>query len=129
MAEMPHLVYLDLEIANAVEERYVRKVGKIDTGSSITVIPDDLREELTINEASTVKAKGFDSEQKEYDTYYIHVKINNIIFGLMEVLSRPRKNVLVGRDLINLWKMKLDGQNRTGEAEVWSTNPVDASLP
>jgi len=127
--EPPAFPIIKLEIANATEEKYVPKVGKIDTGAFMTVIPDSLKNDLNIKTASSVKAGGFDTEAIDNITYFVYVKINSTKFGLLEIMSKPdrlRPNVLVGRDLINLWKMTLDGENKLGTFDVWSTDLKDA---
>ena len=58
--------------------------------------------------------------------YLVHIKIGEIKFDLMEVVALNRDDVLVGRDLINLWTLVLDGKNKFGEIKVWSNKPNDA---
>ena len=60
---------------------------------------------------------AFNGNSVECKTFIVKININDIIYEKVEVVQspNPRKNALVGRDLINLWNMRLDGRNHTGE--------------
>ena len=63
--------------------------------------------------------------RRRRSTYDVFIKIGTIQFDLLQVSANPRDNILIGRDLINLWNLKLDGQTQTGELIPWSTDPND----
>ena len=125
--EAPSFPYVDVKISNALENNYTSNIGKLDTGAYITVIPKDLIMSLNLKQSGTVRASGFGSPQQEYDSYVVNIKINGTMYKYVKVITRIRPNILIGRDLINLWRMKLDGQNHTGEFAPWSTRVSDAS--
>lgn len=129
-AESPSFPYVDLELSNAQNEEYLPQKGKIDTGAYITVIPEYLIKLLALKSPTVAEAGGFDSDVKEHDAYFVNFKISGLMYSYVKVISQPdkkRPNILIGRNLINLWQMKLDGQNHTGEYVSWSTNTLDVT--
>ena len=116
--------YVDLEVSNICVENYKLITGKIDTGSNLTVIPEYLITSLDLKSTHEIPASGFDSDTKKYKAYVVNIKINNTEYRFVQVIAslKPRFNILLGRNLINLWKMELDGQSHTGVYAAWSTN-------
>ena len=120
--------YVNLEISCVGAENYKSETGKIDTGASMTAIPGRLVKSLNLKPRSSTLAGGFsDDDVKEYTVYHVRIKINDLVYKHVRVIAPShRTDVLVGRDLINLWQMKLDGQGLTGEFISWSTDAHDA---
>lgn len=84
-------------------------------------------EKLEMKKSGTTLIGGIFSNPQVRDTYEIYVKINNIKFDLMSVIATPRHNVLLGRDLINIWNMEFDSQNKKGNVVPWSVKPTDVT--
>jgi hypothetical protein len=83
--------------------------GKIDTGSAVSLIPDTVRKHLGLLPHGEVNLIGaFDDKSKPYPTYWIEVEIDQYSFEL-EVASAPRKQFLIGRDLLNQLILHLEG--------------------
>ena len=124
---LPH-PYVNLEISCVGVENYKSETGKIDTGSSMTAISGHLVKSLNLKPRSSTLVSGFSGDDvKEYTVYHVNIKINDLVYKHVRVISPShRTDVLVGRDLINLWQMKLDGQSLTGEFTSWSTDVRDA---
>lgn len=123
-AEKPTLPLTDIQIDNGFGRRFPEK-GKIDTGSFITVIPEYLIKSLELKKKGKVKnVRGYGSKKgQDADAYFVQITISTTQFDLLKVIADDRPNVLLGRDIIHLWKLELDGQNRIGQINVWSTDP------
>ena len=129
---MPYLPYVNFKISNAFEHNYISTIGEIDTGSPITVIQESLRQSLNLQKVGIKEFRGFNSAPQEFDTYFVYVRFGTERIGLLEVISQDddkMSEVLFGRDLINLWKMTLDGSTYNGDFNIWSNNPVDVNVP
>jgi len=129
-SDPPSFPYVTVAASNSDREYYVPQQGKIDTGSPITVIPEYLLKLLDLKKMTTVEVGGFGSEITPRDAYFLNIKIGNIVFPYVKVISQSddrRPNILIGRNIINLWKMNLDGENHTGSFNEWSTNPSNAT--
>ena len=115
--EEPPFPYIGLEISHVLNKNYKSETGKIDTGASSTIIPKHLIKSLDLKSIGTTMAVGFNGEGQRCNKYCVNIKINDLAYEYVKVIASPnqRENILIGRDLINLWQMKLDGQNCTGE--------------
>lgn len=57
---------------------------------------------------------------------FVSIQIKDIKFNHLPVLAMPREYALLGRNLINLWNLNVNGESKTFTIEPWSTNPDDA---
>lgn len=128
-SEPPSEPQIDVIISNDFGLSSPPKKALIDTGSFITIIPKSLVESLKLEVRGKVKeVYGFNTQKEDasdYDAYFVHVTIGSITFELLKVISEDQPYVLIGRDLINLWHLKLDGENLIGDIVPWSTDPTD----
>lgn len=107
--------YVGLAVAKPEENNYEPRPGKIDTGASLTTIPLDLVGSLDLRRVKDVSVYTFDGTKRLYGEYRVNIKIHNALREYVRVIAAQRDNVLVGRDLINLWRMRLDGPSLTGK--------------
>jgi predicted aspartyl protease len=84
--------------------------GKIDSGADITVIPIDWAERLALLPSSVVKVRSYYGREEEVETYFIRMEFSGFQFPLIEVLVSNRKDVLIGRDVLNRLRAELDGK-------------------
>ena len=124
VVEKPTLPLTDIQVDNDFGKSLPEK-GKIDTGSSITAIPEYLIKSLELKKKGKVKnVRGFGAKKgQDHNAYFVKITIGTIQFELLKVIASNRNNVLLGRDIINLWELELDGQNRIGKINAWSTDP------
>ncbi len=120
----PSSLILDLIVWNKFGDSFQEK-GKIDTGASHTVIPDYLVSTLKLKKTREAIVKSVSGMESEHFNYFVAIQIGGIKFDRFEVVAMPKDYVLLGRDLINLWKLKIDGQAETYSIDPWSTNPDD----
>ena len=100
--------------------------GKIDTGSSIIVIPSELIDKLDLKKTGKTSAGSSILRATPRDTYHVRIKVGPNEYGPLKAITGNRSYVLLGRNLLNLWKMELDGENTRGKIIPWSTNPSDS---
>ncbi len=120
----PSSLILDLVVWNKYGRSFPEK-GKIDTGASHTVIPDYLVTTLKLKKTGETIVKSVSGMKSKHFNYFVAIQIGEIKFDRFEVVAMPKNYVLLGRDLINLWKLKIDGQTETYSIDPWSTNPDD----
>ena len=99
--------------------------GKIDTGASHTVIPDYLVNTLDLKKTRETVVKTVSGMESTHYNYFVSIQIGSVKFDRFEVVAMPKEYVLLGRDLINLWKLEVNGETETYSIEPWSTNPDD----
>lgn len=107
--------YVDFIIFNSFGENKKCEKGQIDTGASITCIPANLINLLMLNPVGEVSVRTFDGDKKQCKKYSANLIINNKLYSNVGVISTNGSNILIGRNIINLWQMTLNGKNCTGK--------------
>jgi len=101
----------DLEVSNPVTYDAERGRAKIDSGADISVIPDAWAAKLRLLPAGLIEVASFDGRITDLPTYYVNISTNGFRFELVKVLSSQRTNALLGRDILNGFKITLDGKS------------------
>jgi len=83
--------------------------GKLDTGADLTVIPETLIAELGLAIQGTVWARAFDGTYSERLTYYARMVLAGNELPAVRCVATNRSTVLVGRNVLNLFLLTLDG--------------------
>ena len=100
--------------------------GIIDTGAAITMIPPSVVKALDLQTVGKTEIRGvsgtFDSHE-----YLINMTINGTVFeGIRAAEYKMEMEMLIGRNVINLWDLHLCGRTRKFVLEPWSTSAQDA---
>ena len=82
----------------------------IDSGAFKTVIPEILIEELQLVPAREIEVEGYKEGKQKHWTYFVDVEFKGYSFPYTEVLAVKRKNVLLGRDILNQTILVLNGK-------------------
>lgn len=82
----------------------------IDSGASKTVIPENLIEKLQLVPVSEIDVEGYKKGKQKHWTYFVDVEFKGYSFPLTKVIAVNRKNVLLGRDILNQTILLLDGK-------------------
>lgn len=85
----------------------------LDSGASLSVIPEALISELGLIPQTRVKIRAYDKseeEAKEVDGYYINVTVEGKQFDLIKVVTTRQRIALIGRDILNKGTLLLDGK-------------------
>lgn len=65
---------------------------------------------LALEPANTIKVWGFGDKPSETPTYLVNVQVHDLKPVPVEVISHPDEvNVLLGRDVLNQFVIRLDG--------------------
>ena len=92
-----------------------RLPAKVDTGASISTIPDNLAVDLELVPAGERLCVGYDSRSSVRTIYLGTVKVANETFEEMELLAAPRTDLLLGRDILNQFNITFRGKDLTFE--------------
>jgi len=82
----------------------------IDSGASRTVIPENLIKTLNLVPVREIDVEGYKKGKQKHTTYFVDVEFKGYSFPLTEVIAVNRKNVLLGRDILNQTILVLDGK-------------------
>lgn len=103
---------LNIKLRNPITGRELQKLGKIDSGADLSVIPLDTVEELKLEQRGTERVGAYDRHlpPKEVPAYYVDAEIADFLFRRTRVIEALRGDVLIGRNVINKLRVVLDGK-------------------
>ena len=116
----PPAVVIDIKIVKPVEEREKMLRAIVDTGASLSVIPETVVDELQLIPQTSVNAKAYDGTRKEVDGYYTDIVIGENRFETIKVVTTKQEHALIGRDIINNFTLILKGKE-----EIFQINKED----
>lgn len=88
----------------------------LDTGADMTVVPLPLIQRLGLTPVGHLTAKGFGGMPAQLDLYRLQLFIPGVGGFQLDVLGHSNeKYVLVGRDVLNNYRVTIDGPNQVTE--------------
>lgn len=114
--ERPSAPYVVIEIVPAGRRRKsTRRRAKLDSGASLTVIPEKLIERWRIRPSGAVRVRAYNGQESVRPIYSVDVTIGSQRFQDIEVTTAQRRNILLGRDIMNKLRITLDGTQEVVE--------------
>jgi len=107
----PPAAYLPVRITNPDTGTLVSLPAKIDSGASMSVLPQTAVTDLALEPTGDVLASGYDRRVALLPTYNVTFEIEGYAVQDVEVAASPRSDVLLGRDVLNHFILTLDGKN------------------
>lgn len=98
-------------------EPFQSRLAELDTGASISVIPESLVDDLRLVPRKSVTIFGYDDKIAERDAFSVDLEIEGYKLRSVKVVSAPRKTILLGRDVLNHFIITLDGKALTFEMQ------------
>ena len=83
--------------------------GKIDTGADLCGIPERLIIGLDLPPIRNVRTVGFPGSARDVVVYRVDVEIDGMVFPRVEALAVDRPYALLGRNLLRVLVVRLDG--------------------
>jgi predicted aspartyl protease len=92
--------------------------AQLDTGSDRTVIPARIAEELNLVPVQELLVAGLGGEPQALPSYLLDIEIRGFQSLRIEVVAHQEEPyVLLGRDVLNHFRILLDGPNLAFEIE------------
>ena len=85
-------------------------IGKIDSGAGITVIPYFVVDSLNLNPKGQTWTHSYDGSYTPQKVYYVALSLEGKFLPSVRAISANRRNVLLGRNVINRFNINLNGK-------------------
>jgi predicted aspartyl protease len=106
----PPAPYVSLQVSNPETSDKVLLRGKLDSGASISILPDTTIALLELVPQDDIWIAAFDGRISRYPTYFVTFEIEGYVLPDIEVTVSPRKDVLIGRDVLQHFILTLNGK-------------------
>jgi predicted aspartyl protease len=107
----PPAPFVDVLILHPSDHEQTRHIqGKLDSGADISVIPKELADELRLIPAREIQTRGYDGTVRDIQSYFVALEVEGYPIQLVEVVASHRADVLLGRDVLNHFRITLDGK-------------------
>ena len=89
--------------------------GLIDSGADITVLPDNVVTELGLQMVDEMLVGGFDGMSSVRPIYAARISVEDTWSIITRAVCVPGEIALLGRDILNRWRLLLDGREQIFE--------------
>jgi hypothetical protein len=108
----PPAPVVDVSITSTVDPSKVSQAsGKLDTGADLSVIPQDMVAELQLIPSRWIMARSYEGVWTQRPTYLVNVTAANFYIPHVEVVSAVRRDILLGRNVLNHFTITLKGKD------------------
>ncbi|MGQ0603677.1 MAG: retroviral-like aspartic protease family protein [Anaerolineales bacterium] len=112
----PPAPFLDIQIEHPTQpQRVAQLYAKVDTGADISVIPLSVAQALGLEVAGEVSAMGFNRQVNTYTVYITRLIFPSGQRAHVHVLATVSDETVLGRDVLNHFRLLLDGPALTLE--------------
>lgn len=91
------------------------RLGELDTGSDITVIPQSLVKELRLAPKYPVLIHGYDDVETARWAFLVDMELADCVLEMIKVVAISRGTILLGRDVLKHFIITLNGKTQTFE--------------
>ena len=89
--------------------------GKLDSGADVTVIPEMLVAQLSLNPKGYTWTRSYDGTYSRRLLYYVRIVVEGFRLPTVRCIAVNRSDVLLGRNVLNRFIITLDGKHLTFE--------------
>ena len=105
----PPAPFVPVQVSNLADVERVPVSAKIDTGADISVIPATLIARLDLTPAGEIVVEGYNGVQSIIYCYDVILRIDQLRVVGLSAIAFAEEYVLLGRDVLNLMRVLLDG--------------------
>jgi len=109
-APFVHVVLQNLELTVSTAE----SPAQIDSGADRSVIPREIADRLSLIPVRQITVAGLGGDRRIFDTFLVRLQIRGFD-SVIEMLAANEPFIILGRDLLNQFRIQLDGPNRVLE--------------
>jgi len=91
---------------------------QVDSGADVTLIPASILDEIGVKLADRRFMLGANGTRQRVNRYQVVIHLpTGITYGIRAIATRNDSEILLGRDVLNQWRITLDGPGETVEIE------------
>lgn len=91
--------------------------GFLDTGADASIVPLHLLEQIGARYVTEQRVRSYFGEARTVHTYLVDVVIDGITLPALEVVGDTVDETLIGRDVLNRLRIRLDGPRQRIEVQ------------
>ena len=112
---VPPAAFVQVQVTNPTTGDSHQLPAKLDTGASVSVIPDEVVETLSLPPRGEARFYAFDGSSSVRHIFYIDLEMEGYHMSRLEVTSSRRRDALLGRDVLNQFIITFNGKDLTFE--------------
>ena len=99
----------------SIQSAVLKSPALLDSGADITVIPEQIIQQLQLRYVDEVTASGYDGIPRQTFIYSVKLIFDDLGDFIVRAIASNNDHVLVGRDILNKWSLLLEGRKKTFE--------------
>ena len=96
----------------------IKKMALLDTGADMTAIPSSLVNELELKKIDEIIVTDYQGNLLRTSIFVIRVMLDELLDLNIRVITSDLDYVHIGRDIMNKWKLYLNGLNKVLKIEL-----------
>lgn len=112
---VPPAAFIQVQVTNPTTGASHPLSAKLDTGASMSVLPDEVVEQLRLPPRSEARFYAYDGSSSVRKTFLIELEMEEYHISPLEVTSSRRGDMLLGRDVLNQFIITFNGKDLTFE--------------
>ncbi len=112
-SERPPVAVAMVQVTDPTTGRQTSLPGKLDTGAAMSVLPTATVTALGLTARGDVWVAGYDDRATRLPVYFVTLEVAGCTIEMLRVTEASRRQMLLGRDVLNHFVATLDGKNLT----------------
>jgi len=112
----PPAPVLEVSLSCPISQEGIIKIpALLDSGADMTVIPQNIAQQLQLRYVDEVSVAGYNGIIKTVFVYSAKIIFDNLGDFIIRVITSDSDHVFIGRDILNKWSVFLKGPKKIFE--------------